>query len=85
MIIFLISINSHIKGSLPVCSISNILNDFIEQYQQESKILKDKDYQEIERIRQNPFLLSQSHLFRKVEPFLLPFYERKRGFLNNRY
>jgi len=70
---------------LPIYAVSFTLNDFIEQYEEESQKLTDIDYEEIAKIKQNPFLLTKSYLFKKIEPFLLPFYEKKRGeFLNSR-
>jgi hypothetical protein len=47
--------------------------------------LTNRDYEEIAKIKQTPSLLNQSYLFKKLEPFLLPFYEKRRGeFLNSR-
>ncbi|MEK6859751.1 MAG: hypothetical protein AABX54_02955 [Nanoarchaeota archaeon] len=54
------------------------LTDFLEQYKEEQRKLTQRDYKETERIRQNPYLLTKSYLFNKIEPFLLPFYERRR-------
>lgn len=76
MIIFLVGTNSHIKGILPIYAVSLVLDDFVEQYEQESRTLTIRDYQEIERIKQNPFLLTGSYLFKRIEPFIIPFYER---------
>lgn len=77
MVVFLVGTNSHIKGSLPIYAVSLVLTDFVEQYEQESRTLTTRDYQEIEKIKQNPFSLTDSYLFKRIEPFLLPFYERK--------
>jgi len=73
LVIFLVGT----KGSLPIFSISYILDDFIEQYEQEFRTITNRDYNEISRIRQNPYLITKSYLFSKIEPFLLPFYSKK--------
>jgi len=73
LIIFLVGT----KGRLPLYSISYLLDDFIEQYEQESRTLTSRDYDEVDRIRQNPDLLIKSYLFFQIEPFLLPFYLKK--------
>lgn len=77
MIIFLVGTNSHIKGVLSFSGLNDALTDFIEQYEEESQLLTKRDYQEIERIKQNPFSLTNSYLFKKIEPFLLPWYEHR--------
>jgi len=76
LIIFLVGTNSHFKGSLPIYALSLALDDFVEQYEEESRTLTDNDYLEIQRLKQNPSLLNQSYLFQKIEPFLLPFYQK---------
>lgn len=66
-----------IKGScISYYCLNSALTDFLEQYKEEFILLREKDYEEVDRIRQNQFLLTESHLFKKIEPFLLPFYEK---------
>lgn len=77
LVIFLVETNSHIKGVLPIFSISYILDDFIEQYKEELKTLTKRDYDEISKIRKNPYLITESYLFSRIEPFLLPFYQKR--------
>ena len=73
LVIFLVGT----KGNLAVFSISYILDDFTQQYEQEFRIITTEDYNELSRIRQNPYLITKSYLFPKIEPFLLPFYIKK--------
>ena len=70
--IFLIK-NSYIS----FYSINFALTDFLEQYKDENRYLNSRDLLEIENIRRKPKSLKKSYLFKKIEPFLLPFYERR--------
>ena len=69
-----------IKGSyISNYYLSFALTDFLEQYQDELKFLSRQDHLEITKIRQSPERLTKSYLFSKIEPFLLPFYEKGRN------
>ena len=76
--IFLVATNDIIKGELSYHSLDLALDDFIEQYFQESKDITIQDISEIANIRSNPDYLVKSYLFEKIEPFLLPFYTRNK-------
>jgi hypothetical protein len=75
LIIFLVGTNSHFKGSLPIYTLSFAINDYLEEYQD---LIFLRDLIELEIIRKNPKHLIKSYLFPEIEPFLLPFYERRR-------
>lgn len=72
LIIFLVRNNS-----ISHYSLNFAFDDFIEQYEQESRLLTDEDLKELQRIRQDPCLLNGSYLLKRLEPFLLPFLERR--------
>ncbi len=76
--IFLLQTNSHIKGIISHFALNYALNDFLEQYQEELIFLSNQDYEEVDKIRKNPQSLVESYLFSRIEPFLLPFYEKKK-------
>jgi hypothetical protein len=59
-------------------SLSHALNDFLEQYQEELIFLSSQDYKEVSKIKQDPSLLTNSYLFKRIEPFLLPYYEKSK-------
>ena len=67
-----------IKGSyISVYCLKFALTDFLEQYEDEQVFLSKQDYSEITKIRKDNLLLTKSYLFKKIEPFLLPYFERK--------
>ena len=69
LITFLVATNDIIKGELSYHSLDLALDDFIEQYFQESKDITIQDISEIAIIRSNPDYLVKSYLFEKIEPF----------------
>ena len=73
MIIFLIK-NSFLHINL----VSDALDDFLDSTNDDPSIeeLDELDILEIEEIRKNSSLLPNSYLFQRLEPFLLPFYEK---------
>jgi hypothetical protein len=74
VIIFLIK-NSFIHVNL----VSYVLDDFLDSTNDDSSIeeLDELDILEIKEIRENPRYLTKSYLLSRIEPFLLPFYERR--------
>jgi len=69
LIIFLIR-----NRRLLLTRVSLILDDFLEE---KSDFLSKEDKREIEKIRNNYSSLFSSYLFKKIEPFVLPFYSRE--------
>ncbi len=75
MIIFLVK-----NSILHINLISYALDDFLDSTNDDSSIeeLDELDILEIEEIRENPRYLIKSYLLKRIEPFLLPFYEKQK-------
>jgi hypothetical protein len=74
LVISLVETNSYFKGSLSYFALSYALDDYLEEY---IDLIFLRDLNELEIIRKNPGHLTKSYLFPEIEPFLLPFYERR--------
>ena len=75
MIIFLVQ-NSFIHINL----VADALDDFLNSTNDDPSIeeLDELDILEVEEIKKNQGYLTKSYLLKRLEPFLLPFYEKQR-------
>lgn len=61
---------------LRISRLDYVLDDFLEDYKWCRRRVSARDRIEINRIRENPLELESSYLFKKIRPYVLPFYER---------
>jgi hypothetical protein len=75
VIIFLVK-----DSLLHINLIAKALDDFLDSTNDDPSIeeLDELDILEIEEIKKNPRYLTKSYLLERIEPFLLPFYEKQR-------